>query len=180
VKNFLETKRLIIKPPSISDVELVYSLDSDPDVMRYIGNGYPRSREESLSWYEKSIKHFEKYGFSFGLVFEKETGEFIGRAGINYNAYDDSQPDIEIGYRLYKKFWNKGYATELADALVEWGFKNLKIDKLCGFSHPDNRSSCRVLEKIGMHFIGIDKYSDEKIVRYEILRVDIKTSGVSI
>lgn len=90
---FLETKRLIIKAPEFDDIDKIYMLDSDPEVMRYIGNGLPRSKEESLRWYEKSVKHFEKYGFSFGLVFEKESGEFVGRAGINYNAYDDSQPE---------------------------------------------------------------------------------------
>lgn len=170
MNSFLETKRLIIKHPSIAEAELVYKLDSDPDVMRYIGNGHPRSRAESLSWYEKSIKHFEKYGFSFGLVFEKQTGEFIGRAGVSYNAYDDTQPDIEIGYRLHRKFWNKGYASELAEALLQWGFQNMKLDKLCGFAHSDNRASRRILEKIGMNLIGLDTYADEEVIRYEILR----------
>lgn len=175
MKNLLETKRLLVKPPDIEQVELIYSLDSDPDVMRYIGNGSPRSRAESLLWYQKSISHFKKHGFSFGLVFEKVTGEFVGRAGISYNAYDDTQPDIEIGYRLYKKFWNKGYATELAEALVQWGFQNLKIEKLCGFVQPDNRASCQVLEKIGMQYIGFDKYADEKVVRYELLKNEGKS-----
>lgn len=170
MKIFLETKRLIVKPPSIAEADLVYRLDSDPEVMRYIGNGQPRSRTESLAWYEKSIKHFEKHGFSFCLVFEKETDEFVGRAGINYNSYDDTKPDIEIGYRLHKKFWNKGYANELAKALVQWGFQNLKIDKLYGFAHPDNQASRQVLEKIGMHFMEPDIYADEKINRYEIFR----------
>lgn len=173
---FLETKRLIIKSPELKDVDKIYLLDSDPEVMRYIGNGLPRSKEESRDWFKKSVKHFEKYGFSFGLVFEKNTGEFVGRAGINYDAYDDSQPDIEIGYRLLKKFWNRGYATELASALIEWGFLNLKIEKLCGFSKPDNKSSRRILEKVGMHLIGLDQYADEEVVRYEILKDDfIKT-----
>jgi RimJ/RimL family protein N-acetyltransferase len=170
MKHLIETIHLIVKPPSFEEVELVYKLDSDPDVMRFIGNGLPRTQAESLYWYEKSIKHYEKYGFSFGLVFEKSTNEFVGRAGISYNAYDDTQPDIEIGYRLYKKFWNKGYATELALALLQWGFQSLKIQKLCGFAQPDNLASRRVLEKIGMKFVGRDTYGEDEVVRYEIQR----------
>ena len=167
---FLETKRLIIKTPDIKDIDKIYTLDSDPDVMRYIGNGLPRSKEESRQWYNKSVQYYGKYGYSFGLVYEKETGEFVGRAGINHNAYDDSQPDIEVGYRLFKKFWNKGYATELAMALIEWGFKNLELEKICGFASPNNKASRHVLEKAGMKLIGLDKYAEEEVVRYEIFK----------
>ena len=164
----LETKRLIICSPEIKDIEQVCKLDSDPDVMRYIGKGVPRSHQETDSLYIKSMEHFQKHHFSFGVVFEKKTGQFVGRAGINYKALDDTQPDIEIGYRLAKKYWNKGYATELASALVQWGFQELKLDKLCGFTHPDNQGSRRVLEKVGMTLVGNDKYNDIDVVRYEI------------
>jgi len=170
MKKILETDRLIITLPDMAAFEDVYKLDSDPDVMKYIGNGKIRSREESLSWYKKSIQYAEKYGFSFGLVYEKASGNFIGRAGISHNAYDDSQPDIEIGYRLYKKYWNKGYATELATALIDWGFFHLNIERICGFAQPNNTSSRNILEKIGMHFVREDSYGGEKVIRYEIYK----------
>lgn len=167
---FIETKRLIIEAPDLNDIDKIYLLDSDPEVMRYIGNGQPRSKEESRRWYLKSIEYYQKYKCSFGLVYEKETGEFIGRDGINHNDYDDSQPDIEIGYRLLKKFWNRGYATELAIALIQWGFENLKLVKICGFASPYNLASRNVLEKAGMKLIGLDTYAEEKVVRYAILK----------
>ena len=64
---FLETKRLIIKAPELSDIDKIYLLDSDPEVMRYIGNGLPRSKEESRRWFEKSVNYYRKYARTYPL-----------------------------------------------------------------------------------------------------------------
>src|SRR5262249_26590870 len=101
---FLETKRLIIHTPKMSDFDDLYALQTDTEVMKYVGKGI-RTREEVVSGLEKAIAHLDKYGFSLGSVYEKESGEFVGRAGLIYLAYDDTQPDIEVGYGLIKKFW---------------------------------------------------------------------------
>src|SRR5579872_7423680 len=145
---FLETKRLIIKPSELGDLDNLCALQADHDVMEYIGKGV-RSPVEVNKWLEKSIEHHKKHGFSFGTVFEKASGDFVGQAGIMYLNYDDTQPDIEVGYRLHKKFWSNGYATELAKALIEWGFKNLSVKVLVAVTHSKNEKSRRVLEKTG-------------------------------
>ena len=67
----------------------------------------------------------------FAAVFEKETGEFIGQAGLFHKGFYDEQPDIELAYRLHKKYWGHGYATELAKALIRWAFENIKIGQNC-------------------------------------------------
>ena len=94
---FLETKRLILKSPELADFENLYALQSDSDVMQYVGQGV-RAHAEVMTGLEKAIAHQEKYGFSLGTVYEKESGDFVGRAGLIYLAYDDTKPDIEVGY----------------------------------------------------------------------------------
>lgn len=164
---FLETKRLIIKTPTPKDFDLLYALQSDPKVMRYIGQGI-RSKEEVRISLDKAIQHYAKHGFSLGCVFEKSTELFVGRAGLIFLAFDDGQPDIEIAYALTKSSWGKGYASELTRTLIQYGFKKLSLQNLVAVIHPANEKSRRVLEKVGMHYQGKIKYHRESLSCYEI------------
>lgn len=166
---FLKTERLIIKPSVPEDFDDLYALQSDPDVMQYIGQGV-RTSSEVNEWLAKAIAHHQKHGFSFCSVFEKESNQLIGQAGLQYLAYDDQQPDIEIGYRLKKQSWGKGYATELTKALIVWGFNNLSVDKLVAVINPANEKSRRVLEKAGMLYVGEIKYFMIKWHWYHMIR----------
>jgi ribosomal-protein-alanine N-acetyltransferase len=166
---FIETERLIINIPTLSDLQDQHLLQSDPDVMQYIGLG-PRTENEVLEGLLNAIRHQEKHGFSLGSVFEKDTGDFVGRAGLIYLAFDDTQADIEVGYALLKKYWAKGYATELANACIAWGFKHLTVEKLVAVTRPKNEKSSRVLEKAGMHFVKRTLYNNIEVVYYEIAK----------
>lgn len=166
---FLETKRLIIKSSTLEDLDDLCALQSDIDVMKYIGQGV-RNPEDMKKWFEKSLSHYQKHGFSFGSVFEKKSGYFIGQAGIVYLDYDDSQPDIEVGYRLSKEYWHHGYATELAKALISWGFEHLSINKLVAVINPNNERSRSVLERVGMHYVGRINCYNMEVAKYEILK----------
>jgi RimJ/RimL family protein N-acetyltransferase len=123
---FLETKRLILKAPSLDQLDELFILQSDPDVMKYIGSG-PRTKEKIIDATESAIKHYNDHGFSMCALYEKETGQFIGQAGLLYLEYNDQQPDIEVGYRLHKRFWGNGYATEIAIGLIEWCAATIRI-----------------------------------------------------
>ena len=104
------------------------------------------------------------------LVYEKSSNDFIGQAGLIYLGYDDNQPNIELGYRLHKLYWGKGYATELTEALIMWGFKHLSIDKLMAVAHPDNISSQNVLIKSGMINTGTINYWNKEVLSFEIVK----------
>lgn len=164
---FLETNNLIIKTPQIEDFENLYALQTDADVMKYIGQGV-RTETEVMSGLEKAMAHQEKHGFSLGCVFEKESGLCVGRAGLIYLAYDDTQPEIEVGYALIKTAWGQGYGVELAKALINWGFQHLSICRLVGIINPDNDYSRRVLEKANMNYAGRTHYGDNEVALYEI------------
>lgn len=176
---FLETKRLIIHAPELADFDNLYALQSDPDVMQYVGQGV-RTRGEVMAGLEKAIAHQKKYGFSLGCVYEKESGAFVGRAGLIYFAFDDMQPDIEVGYALTKAAWGKGYATELARALIHWGFSHLPIEKLVADINPKNDRSRRVLEKVKMSYVGPGLYWGVAVAIYSIYKLNIAHNKVKL
>lgn len=167
MSTLLETQNLIIKAPQLGDFDHLYALQSDPDVMKYMGNGV-RTQNEVMSGLEKALAHQEKHGFSLGCVFEKESSLFVGRAGLIYLAYDDTQPQIEVGYALIQTAWGKGYGVELAQALIQWGFQHLSVNKLVGVINPDNDYSRRVLEQVKMHYVGRSHYWDKEVALYEV------------
>lgn len=149
------------------------ALRHDPEVMKYIGKtGAIQSREEVEKFLDDAIQYYKKHGFGFCSVFEKSTEAFVGQAGLFHLGFDESQPEIEIAYRLHKKFWSMGYATELAKALIYWGFEHLAIDRLIAVTKPKNSRSRRVLDKAGMDYAGESEYLGVKICRYEIYKND--------
>lgn len=176
---FIETKRLIINAPEPADFASLYALQSDPLVMKYIGKGV-RTKDEVSSGLEKAIAHQKKYSFSLGCVYEKDNGVFVGRAGLIYLAFDDTQPDIELAYALTKNAWNKGYATELSRALIKWGFQHLTINKLVAVINPENEQSRCVLEKVNMNYAGRVHYGDIEVALYEIQKSNINYNKIKL
>ncbi|STX50451.1 GNAT family acetyltransferase [Legionella busanensis] len=176
---FLETKNLIIKTPQLEDFANLYALQMDAEVMRYIGQGV-RTHSEVMSGLEKALAHQEKHMFSLGCVFEKESGLFVGRAGLIYLAYDDTQPEIEVGYALIKAVWGKGYGVELAQALINWGFQHLTINKLVAVINPNNKHSRRVLEKVNMNYVGRAHHWNSEVALYEIQKTLIDYNKIKL
>lgn len=170
---FLETKRLILKTPESSHFADLLALRTDLDVMKYIGeNGAIQTKEDVEQFLTLAMAYQAKHGFGFCSVFEKESGAFVGQAGLCHLALDDSQADIELAYRLHKRYWGKGYATELARALVTWGFEHLLVNKIIAVTHSDNIDSQKVLKKIGMIHIGKRDYRGSQVEGYEIYKND--------
>lgn len=176
----LETKRLILKRIALSNFEDLLALRSDPEVMKYIGDGSIQTKEEVENFIQSSLTsgYYEKYGLDFFSVYEKETGTFVGQAGLFHVGFNVNQSDIELAYRLHTKYWNRGYATELAKALIDYGFSKLSLPKIIAAVHPENERSRRVLEKAGMSYIGIIDYRGSPWPRYEIYNKQPKSTKV--
>jgi RimJ/RimL family protein N-acetyltransferase len=106
----LETERLILKKLELSDISNLVPLRADIEVMHYTGEGAVQTRKQVEEYLNFIISYFEKYGLGFYLVFEKESGSFIGEAGLFHLLFDDTQSEIEINYHLklaYKARNNK-------------------------------------------------------------------------
>jgi len=126
-------------------------MNSDPEIMRYVGDGSTRTREEMISELDMLISHYtRKPGLGIWATERKEDNCFIGASGL---VYYDNTTDIEVGYRMQKAFWNNGYATEASLGLLEYGFEKLELRKIVSSAHVENKASRRVMEKIGMSYI---------------------------
>ncbi|MGV3609838.1 MAG: GNAT family N-acetyltransferase [Fluviicola sp.] len=145
----LETPRLTLREMTPEDAESAYILNSDPEVLKYTGDNPFESVEEAREFLEK-YESYKKYGFGRWAVILKETGEYLGWCGLKYIPELD---EFDIGYRLMKKFWGKGYATEAAEACLKLGFGQFGMKTIVGRAMPENGASVRVLEKIGLTYL---------------------------
>ncbi|MBL7481108.1 GNAT family N-acetyltransferase [Legionella bononiensis] len=147
--NSLETSRLILRDWKDEDVSPFFLMNQDPKVMEYFPGVWTMDMVHSFITRMKS--QLVNKGFTLWAVEEKETQAFIGFIGLNAPSWEAHfTPCVEIGWRLASSSWGKGYATEGAQAVLEFAFHHLKLKKVVSFTVPDNLRSRRVMEKIGM------------------------------
>ncbi|SUW63874.1 Acetyltransferase (GNAT) family [Buttiauxella agrestis] len=143
------TERLILRRWKQSDREPFAALNANPEVMRYFPS--TRTREESDKMVNAVEQIIAEKGWGLWAVEEKSSGEFIGFVGLNIPGYElPFSPVIEIGWRLDKPFWGKGYAPEAAIKALEIGFEQFGMTEIVAFTALENLPSQRVMEKIGM------------------------------
>lgn len=146
-----ETERLKLRPMTKDDYHLMRLLDTNTQVVRYLGHGHVRNEDETKRNLNKILNDYDKYGLSVYIAEDKNTKEFLGRTGLIPWILED-EFHWEVGYSFKPTAWGKGYATEAAKFLVEYGFKNLKADYLISLIHPDNKGSINVAKKAGMTY----------------------------
>ena len=171
LKPVLTTPRLILREIELSDDKEMFELNSDPEVMKYTGDISFESMAQTRSFIE-NYPDYAKNGFGRNAVILKETGKFIGWCGLK------KLPDgtVDIGYRFLKRYWNKGYATESAQAMIDYGFKHYGLTEIIGNASAKNIGSIRVFEKLGMSFICKRDYDGlENAVLYKILKANSGT-----
>jgi RimJ/RimL family protein N-acetyltransferase len=147
-----ESDRLALVAPSVSDIEPLCVLWGDPETMRYIGSGDAWSCDKVTQRIERAMRMHQEQGMTFWTVIEKESGEVIGQGGLVPIEFDG--PEIELGYRLGKASWGKGYATEIAKMSAAHGFETMGVDELVAVCDPANLGSRRVLIKTGFAEVG--------------------------
>ena len=166
MKTILETERMILRDFSMDDLPDYAKLDSDPEVMKYINNGIIKSFEEIRQDLIRIMKYStENSGFGLWAAIEKEQKKFIGWFCLKHL---DKTDEIEVGYRLIREFWGKGFASEGAEALVKHGFYKLKLTEIVGVADPDNRASIKVLEKAGLKFKKYAFYYNSEVAYFSI------------
>lgn len=151
---FLETERLILRQFTANDVDHLVELDGDPDVMHFITGGRATPRDEmERDVLPAFLRHYERFaGYGFWAAMEKSTGEFLG--WFHFRPKDRSPLDeVELGYRLRKSAWGKGYATEGSRALIRKGFTELGVGRVVAETMAVNMASRRVMEKAGLRFV---------------------------
>ena len=176
VETFVETDRLTIRRFTVADFDELVELDSDPQVTFYITGGPP---EFDAAMLDEWLAQYARWpGYGTFAVHEKATGAFVGWFHLRPEDGHDDEP--ELGYRLKRDAWGKGYATEGSRALVDKAFADLGATRVWAGAMAVNGASRRVMEKAGLHFVrhfhGEWPYSipgdEHGDVEYEITRAD--------
>ncbi len=147
----IQTERLLLRRWEPSDIEPYAELCRDPEVMRWIGSGSLRTREECV----EAISYFEKFweekGFGLFAVELLSSQEFIGFTGLAVPEFlPEVMPSVEIGWRLARSTWGHGFATEAARASLEFGFNECELERVVSIHQVGNDASGRIMTKIGM------------------------------
>ncbi len=150
------TERLILRKLKEDDVDNIFLLDSNPEVMKYVGVPPLTHKEESAKMLENIINQYKKNGTARLAVIEKESNRFIGWSGIKLltDEVNGFKNIYELGYRFLPEFWGKGYATEAALASLDLGFNQLNAEKIYAYADINNQSSNHILTKLGFENKG--------------------------
>lgn len=153
----LETKRCIIREHSTEDFKAILDIYQDKSMTDYIEPLY--EIEEEREYQKKYIDVVYKfYGYGLWLIVDKETGEVIGRAGVESKENCEDINQVELSYQVKKEYQNKGIATEVCRAIVEYTFKRLEKDSIIANVNKKNIPSIRIMEKLGFNSLGNGKY----------------------
>lgn len=150
---FLETERLILRPITLEDTAEYYEMDSQPEVHTFLRDKPLESLDDAINLINSLHVQYNKFGIGRIAVIDKETYEFIGWTGFKYipeeDAINNQYDYLDFGYRLRKESWGKGYATEAAEACLEFFKEKLNDFKINAITHVDNQVSKHILEKVG-------------------------------
>jgi len=170
---YIETNRLILREIEENDLQGIFELDSDPEVHRYLGKKPIKTMQESRAIIAYIRKQYEEHGIGRWAIIDKRTNEFIGWAGLKYETQVRKDlPYYDLGYRLKRKFWGKGIATETALETLNHGFHTMNLEKIYAGAHVENIASNKVLQKVGLKFIETFEYDHAPHNWYQIQKND--------
>lgn len=172
MKIHIETERLLIREIRDEDVEGIFELDTDPEVHKYLGNKPITSIDEAAAVIKFIQQQYRNNGIGRWAVIEKETGNFIGWTGLKVitEKVNNHVNYYDMGYRLIRKYWGRGYATETANATLQHGFVTLALDEIYAVAHIKNEASNNILKKVGLQLIEIIDYNSEPHNWYAITK----------
>lgn len=165
---YLETQNLIVRQYTMGDVDGLYEVMSNSQVHQYTKDkNKPWDNDKTDKYIRFFIdKNFVTLDCFHGAIVEKASNRIIGLTGLN--SYKENEPEIE--WKLGVNYWNKGYATEIGKEIIREAFKTADIIGIYGMAEPENKASRKVLQKIGMKYLGINEFREQKDAFYYIGR----------
>ena len=162
----LQTERLLLRPRTLADLDANLAMDLDPQVIRYIFAKVP----DPEIWRARIAAQIQSGWPPIGGIWAVEWRDdpgFLGWCGLFPLGPSGL---IEIGYRYHRTTWGQGIGSEAARAVLDHGFRALAIDPIVGVTHPDNRDSQRVLQKIGLRPAGEAYYYGQWLRFFRLAR----------
>ena len=165
----LATERLRLEPFEDAHLDGLHAINSDPEVMQYLGP--PESRKETLEVIKRVKSRWIEYGFSWWSFIERASGELVGAGCIQYLRKSGDSPDpvcpLEVGWRLRRDRWHQGLATEAAVTMTDFAFQTLNAEVLYAVCRCENTASGSVMKRLGMRYRGIEVWYDKELATYE-------------
>lgn len=155
-KIFLESERLSFSNWTKNDYELAKELWGNDEVARFISANSHFTDEEIEKRLEKELENESRYNVQYWPIFLSGTKEFVGCCGLR--PYDLEKNIYEIGVHILPQHWGKGIATEALKRVIEYAFKELKVDNLFAGHNPKNEASKKTLIKLGFKFFKEEYY----------------------
>ncbi len=150
----VETPRMILERVRPAHADELHLLLSDPRVARTLfPTALPPSEVELLQHHASKMAHWDKFGFGMWLLRDRETGEMVGRGGLQHTLVAGTN-EVEVVWAIVPDHWGQGLATELAQASVALAFDDLRLREIVAFTLPHNVASRRVMEKSGFEYEG--------------------------
>jgi RimJ/RimL family protein N-acetyltransferase len=161
MKIIATTERLRLREMTPDDAANAYALNADPEVVRYTGDE-PFPSIEAAWEFLQNYSDYRRNGYGRWAVEKLPDGTFIGWCGLK--KLDGG--DVDLGYRLMREHWGKGYATEAARECLRIGFQDLGLDEIIGRTAQENIGSVRVLEKLGMNYYKTEQCFHDPVALY--------------
>lgn len=157
----LQTDRLILRRWKDSDLEPWAAMNADPEVREHLGE--VMTREQSDGSVARFLEEYDARGYGWLAVEVRETGAFIGFAGLD--EVDEEMPftGVEIGWRLAREAWGRGYATEAARAILAFAFDTLALPEVLALTTATNTRSQAVMKRLGMTYDPADDFEDPTV-----------------
>ena len=157
-----ETEQLRCRRWRPDDLEPIFTVYSDPEGARFVGDGTPITREQCEQWLEVTAKNYERYGYGMFALEELSSGDVIGFCGL---VHPGGQPETEIKYAFLRSHWGQGLASEVVPRLLAYGAKEHGLAMIIATVADGNLASLRVLAKAGMTLVRTIPSEDGSITQ---------------
>lgn len=172
MKVFYENDKFILREIVLADADGMFEMDSDPEVHKYLGNKPVTTKEQVVDVIKMIRQQYVDNGIGRWAIINKSTHEFMGWTGLKLvtTEINGHKNYLDVGYRLNKRFWGQGIATETAIISLRYAFDKLNANEVFGMADVENIASNKVLSKIGMQFVNTFYY--EGVIKHNWYRID--------
>ncbi len=164
----LETERILLREFLPEDAPFLYELNADPEVLKYTGD-VRFENPEAAAHFISNYNDYALHGMGRWACIQKSSSAFLGWCGLKRHVKSN---EVDVGFRLLKKQWGRGFATEAAQSCLHYGFGYLQVEEIIGRAQKDNVASIRVLEKLGMKFNGNFEFDLHPGVKYKLGKIE--------
>jgi RimJ/RimL family protein N-acetyltransferase len=157
--NVIESKRLTLRELELQDAEFILGLLNQDSFIRQIGDKGVRTLDDAREYILKGpIESYQRFAFGLYLTSLRHCGTPIGICGL---VKRDGLDDVDVGFAILPQFWRQGYAAEAAAAVLDYGRRVLRLQRIVAITTPANHASIAVLERIGFRFERMIKLSEQ-------------------